>query len=352
MITIVVGGQYGGEGKGKICSYLGLVNEYKYVCRTGGVNSSHAVKNGNSFYKLRMVPASAVVGDSVYLYGAGSLIHIETLKREMALLGVKESSVIIDPRAGVVSDEIVAAQRRDSRYAMIGSTLTGTGYATAERSLRRLKLASDYPELTRHLGDVALLLSQSQADGLPVLMEGHQGAGLSNYHGDYPFTSSRDCGAAAILSEVGLGPRMDLDIVLTIKMFPTRNHEGRLPNELSESTAKHIGVIESGGGSWGVPDRTRRVAQIHWEDIERAILLNSPTSIALTGFDYAFPSARRATSVSMLPPQAERFLAEMERRTGLPVELVSTGPDVRDTIARSARFQVGLAGKMRHRQNH
>lgn len=333
MITIVVGGQFGGEGKGKICSYLGFVSEFKYVCRTGGVNSSHAVKYGNNFYKLRMLPASAVVNDSIIVFGAGSLIHIPTLRQEMAMLGVSQDCVVIDRRAGIVSEDCVVAQRNDPRYHHLGSTLTGTGYATAERSMRRLRLAEDYPELSGMLGDTAFLLYESLLVGSPVLMEGHQGAGLSNYHGDYPFTSSRDCGAAALLSEVGLGPKWPLEIVLALKMFPTRNHAGRLPNEMSEEEARRRGIHEAGGGAWGIPDRRRRVGTLDWDDVHRAVVLNSPTCIALTGFDYAFPVTRGASAPDAIPPEGRAFIAEMERRTGLPVALVSTGPDVRDTIA-------------------
>lgn len=340
MITIVVGAQYGGEGKGKVCSYLGAARDYKYVCRTGGVNSSHAVKFRNHFHRLRMLPASAVVGSSTYLYGAGSLIHIETLKREMRSLGVRDDQVVIDRRAGIVSEECVQAQRQDQRYERIGSTLTGTGYATARRSMRELQLATDYPELALNLGDVSQVLYEANLEEMPVLVEGHQGAGLSNYHGDYPFTSSRDCTAAALLSEIGVGPRVNLDILLVAKLFPTRNHAGRLPNELSFEEATTLNIREKGGGSWGIPDRQRRVAEFDWEDLRRAIILNSPSGIALTGFDYRFPEARGAQRLEALSSDARHYLEEFRERAGLDIDIVSTGPDVYDTIAIADRFKL------------
>ena len=333
MLTLVVGAQYGGEGKGKICSYLGAARQFPYVCRTGGVNSSHAVQFRNRFYKLRMMPASAVVSSSTYLFGAGSLIHIETLRREMDELGVADDRVVIDSRAGVVSEDCVAAQRLDERYERLGSTLTGTGYATAERSLRRLKLAIDYPELQTHIGDVTRMLYNANRADLPILVEGHQGMGLSNYHGDYPYTSSRDCTAAAIMSEIGVGPLVNIEVILVVKMFPTRNHAGTLPSEMPNDEAGALGIFERGGGAWGLPDRRRRVGRLNWNDVERAVMLNSPTMVALTGFDYAFPETAGQSDQRKLSPAARKFVEEFERRIGVSVGLISTGPDVYSTIS-------------------
>jgi adenylosuccinate synthase len=341
MITIVVGAQYGGEGKGKICSYLGFVAGYRYVCRTGGVNSSHTVRYGNHFHKLRMMPASAVVSDSTFLFGAGSLIHIDTLLREMECLSIAPSQVVIDPQAGIVTADCVEAQRRDPRYQHLGSTLTGTGYATAARGMRKLKLARDYTELRGHLGDVSGLLFDATQRGQAVLVEGHQAMGLSNYHGDYPYTSSRDCTAAALLSEIGVGPRVDMDIILVVKMFPTRNHEGRLPNELTIEEADDLGIREFGGGAWGLNDQRRRVARLDWPDIHRAVRLNSPTCVALTGLDHAFPECRGARTPDELSPGALAFVEEFERRIGVPIGVISTGPDVVETVALESRFKPG-----------
>src|SRR5690606_30233015 len=96
------------------------------------------------------------------------------------------------------------------------------------------------------LGDVVRILYDAARNGDDILLEGHQGAGLSNYHGDYPYTSSRDCVAAALLSEVGLGLRWKTHVILAIKVFPTRNHSGRLPGEMASEDAERLGVQEFG----------------------------------------------------------------------------------------------------------
>jgi len=91
--------------------------------------------------------------------------------------------------------------------------------------------------------------------------------------------------------------------------------------------------------AWGIPDRRRRVGRLDWSDVERAIMLNSPSAIAITGFDYAFPDARGVREANALPADAKQFIAAFEDRLGLPVAIVSTGPDVRETVALAERFR-------------
>lgn len=332
MITIVVGAQYGGEGKGKFCSYLASRQHFDAVCRTGGVNSSHTVKREGVTHRLRMMPASAIVRDIRTFFGAGSLIHVATFLREMRELDVDPASIVVDRNAGVIAPSMVELQRADPWYAGAGSTLTGTGYASAARSLRRLPLARETEELTPFLGDVVKILYDAAALGQAILIEGHQGAGLSNYHGDYPYTSSRDCTAAGLLSEVGLGLGWPTEVVLAVKLFPTRNHPGRLPGEFSRDQARARGIAEKGGGSAGIPDNDRRVGRFELSDVLRAVMLNRPTYLALHGFDYAFPDLAHAATPAALSADALTFIEGIERAVGIPVGIISTGPDVEDTI--------------------
>lgn len=340
MITVVVGAQYGGEGKGKFCSYLASMHEFDWVCRTGGVNSSHTVRYGAIVHRLRMMPASAVVKSIPAIFGAGSLIDVDIFHREMEQLNVRPESVVVDPNAGVITPDMVDLQRADSWYDRTGSTLTGTGYASAARSLRRLPLARETPALKPFLGDTVRLLHEAAVERRAILIEGHQGAGLSNYHGDYPYTSSRDCTAAGLLSELGLGLAWEYEVILAVKVFPTRNHSGRLPGELPPEKAAAQGISEAGGGSEGVPDRRRRVGRFELSDVLRAVMLNTPRYLALQGFDYAFPDLIHCSSPADLSEEAKTFISGIEKAVGVPVGLVSTGPDVSDTIdlRRCSRF--------------
>ncbi len=334
MLTIVVGAQFGGEGKGKISAYLASRGRFAAACRCGGVNSSHTVVQGTTTVRLRLMPAAALADNAgYYIFGAGTLLHVPTLFSEIELLKIDHAKIIIDPQAGIVTEDCVKEQRKDPRYIEIGSTLTGTGQASARRCLRSLSLAKDIAELRNFIGDVPLflydLIKRKKRD---VLIEGQQGFGLSNYHGDYPYTSSRDSTAAAMLSELGLGPRLRMRIILAVKAFPTRNHGGRLDHEVSEEEASRYGIAEFGGGSWGIKDKRRRVGIVNFADIARAAKINSATEIALTGAVYLDPSVRGVTSVSQMSGYVREFVSTLEKATGIPVRYVSTGPDTGDMV--------------------
>src|SRR5689334_2901756 len=83
-LTIIVGGQYGGEGKGLITAYLVARGDADILVKTGGPNSAHSFGNGQSMFRVRMVPSGANLGSSAFVFPAGCLIHIETLLNEVA----------------------------------------------------------------------------------------------------------------------------------------------------------------------------------------------------------------------------------------------------------------------------
>jgi adenylosuccinate synthase len=280
-----------------------------------------------------MMPTAAVVNPRVDVYfGAGTLIHTDTLFRELTEIGFS-GNLVIDSQAGIISDEIVELQRRDSRYTKIGSTLTGTGYASARRALRSLPLARDDLRLKQFCGDVSKTVQRRLMRDESILIEGHQGFGLSNYHGDYPYTSSRDSTASSMLAEVGLGPiQRRIRVVLATKMFPTRNHAGNLGDEMSVSDANALGIQEFGGGSWGIPNRRRRVAHFDLELVKRAIFANSATEIALTGVDYLYRNIAASSNFDLAEQELKDMLQMLENKSGVPVRYMSTSPDTLDMI--------------------
>lgn len=354
MLTIIVGAQYGGEGKGKVCAYLAKRNQYGAVSRCGGVNSSHTIVEGGRSYRLRLLPAAAAVGHPAHiLFGAGTLLHVPTLFQEIDQLGVNPRTIMIDPQAGVITEECVQAQRQDERYAELGSTLTGTGYASARRCVRALPVAREFPELQPMLGRVSnmLLTVLDRRRDNNVLVEGHQAYGLSNYHGDYPYTSSRDCTAAALLSELGIGPAAsELRIVLVVKCFPTRNHGGHLEHEMSVDDADKLDIREFGGGSWGIEDNRRRVGVVDFDLIARAARANSATEIAVTGADYLDRSLRGASEATALTKQVLDFIDTVEKAAHARVTMVSTGPETDSMIDLSSFRQVNKRTSVDDRQ--
>ncbi len=333
MITLLVGGQFGGEGKGKIASALSFKHSYDIVCRCGGVNSSHTVVINKNEIRLRMLPASTVVDKKpLVVFGPGTLIHIDTLFDEIKSVKYNRARIKIDPKAGVVSQDCIREQRRDKRYTQLGSTLTGTGYAAAKRAQRYLRLARDYKRLAPFMDDTAELLFQAASKEKKILVEGHQGVGLSNYHGDYPYTSSRDCTTAELFSEIGLSTRWPHRVILVIKMFPTRNHAGTLSGELSEKHATAMGISEYGGGSWGIKDKRRRVGLLDYDQINHAIRLNTPDALAITGIDYLDKSSAGVSNYTLLGQKALELIKNIEKETKRQVRILSTGPGVSETI--------------------
>ncbi len=328
MITIVVGAQYGGEGKGKVSAFLASAQRFDIACRCGGPNSSHTAVHKGREFKLRMMPTAAIVDPWVsVVFAAGTLLHVPTLFDEIRLIGFR-GNLLISPYAGIITDETVAKQRSDNRYEAIGSTLTGTGYAAADRCLRKLPLAREFSELSPYLFDVHEFLFASIKNSRNILIEGHQGFGLSNYHGDYPYVSSRDSTAAAMLSELGVGPlQKTIQVVLVAKIFPTRNHRGALGEELTEEEASAMGIREYGGGSWGIPNRRRRVGIFDFELVRRAAAANSATCIALTGADY-LDKALAGQQIATQNEHLDQFVCALEKTISpTPVRFVSTGRD-------------------------
>lgn len=333
MLTLIVGAQFGGEGKGKIGAYLGLKQKYDVVCRCGGVNSSHTVEYQGRTWRLRLLPGACITSKPrLVAFGAGTLLHVPTLLKEISSTKTNPASIAIDPRAGIVEQHHIVEQRKDKRYNKIGSTLTGTGYASADRALRRLRLARDIPLLSNMIRDVPRLLYQQLRKNDHVLIEGHQGFGLSNYHGDYPYTSSRDTTSAAYLSELGISPNRRMKIILAVKIFPTRNHPGYLPREMSKSEADVRKIIEFGGGSWEIPNRRRRVGKMDFNALKYSAEVNGATEIALMGADYFDASIREKRSRRYISPPLKQLIARLQKTTGLPVKLISTGPDTEAMI--------------------
>ena len=338
MITIVVGAQYGGEGKGKVAAFLALKDRPQIVCRCGGPNSSHTVIHNGATIRLRSMPTAAVINPKItVVFGAGTLIHVPTLMEEIQLLNYR-GRLLIDRKAGIITDEIVALQREDSRYESIGSTLTGTGLATAYRSQRKLPLASEFSELSKYMFDTFSYLNSEIKKKSNILVEGHQGYGLSNYHGDYPYTSSRDSTASEMLSELGLGPLVPgLRIVLVAKVFPTRNHAGTVGEELSEKTADALGIAEFGGGSRGIPNRRRRVGMIDFDFVGRAAAANSATEVVLTGIDYLDREMHNKVEFEDFSEKVKLFILATAKATHCPVTYISTGAETMAMIELPAR---------------
>ncbi len=327
MITVICGGFFGDEGKGKVAGYLGLKGGYAAAIRTGSINAGHTVVYNGRVWKLRIVPSAFVSKDLRLYIARGSLVKVDVLLREISETGVN-NRICIDKYAGVIEDRHVEAERRDNILRGIGSTFQGVGAATAERVLRRLRLAWEFKELEPFLCDSVSEVLWLIGKGLRAMVEGTQGLYLSLYHGTYPYVTSRDVSASGILSEAGLGPKYVEDVIVVFKSYITRVGEGPLEGELSLEEIERLGLIERGT----VTGRLRRVAPFNIELARRAVKINSATQIAITKIDALFRGARGVREWEKLPLEARKFIEDLENQLGVPITLISTGEDLGDMV--------------------
>lgn len=335
MLSVVVGGFFGDEGKGKIAAYLALSDKCKYAVRTGSVNAGHTVVYMGRTYKLRIIPSGFINQNAELLIAPGALVRLDVLQKEMKELGV-EKRTKLDRNVGIIEERHVEQERKDSVLSSIGSTFQGVGAAASDRVLRRLKLARDEAELGEMLVDVSERVNEAIERGENVLVEGTQGTFLSLYHGTYPYVTSRDTTACGVLSEVGIGPKAVDEVILIFKSFVTRVGEGPLEGEMSMEEVEKMGLIERGT----VTGRMRRAAPFNLNLAKKAVKLNSATQIAITKIDWLFKEAYGAREWSQLPAQAKKWIEDLESELKVPITLIGTGEEVLQTIDR--RKDLGL----------
>ncbi len=337
MLSVVVDGFFGDTGKGKIVSYLSLADDADIVARGGvGPNAGHTVVYNGKEYKLRQVPSGFVNKKALLLIGAGVLVYPPRFFKEVDMTNTKDR-IYMDYQTGIIEDRHVEEEQRSEHLGKkIGSTKTGCGAAMRDRVMRKLKLAKDIDELREYLTDVSLAINEALDKNKVVILEGTQGTFLSLYHGTYPYVTSKDVTASSICADVGVGPKRVDDIILVFKSYVTRVGSGPLENELPIDEAKEKGLFEVAT----VTGRIRRVAPFNFKYAKRAVMLNSPTQIAITKIDVLFKEDRGKRNFSELSKGAKKFIEEIEDRLNVPVSLISTGPETDAMIDR--RRELGI----------
>lgn len=324
MRTIVVGGQYGDEGKGKILSYLAIQDNPDIIVRGGvGPNAGHQVVYKGKKYGLRMIPCGFVNEKAKLRIGAGVLVNPEIFLKEIAEVGV-ENRAGIDFRATAIMPKHLNLDKSENSK-KIGTTGTGCGPAMADRVSRVAKTVSEVPELRPYLVDVVEEVNKTKN----VLLEGSQGFMLSLLYGTYPFVTSKDTSASTVAADVGLGPKSIDEVVMVIKAYTTRVGNGPFPEELSIDEAIKLGFQEYGTVT-GRPRRTSK--ELHFDDLRLAAKINSATQIAITKIDIRFPGNTGVKEFGKLTPGAQEFVKKVENELGVPVTLIGTGPNVMDVI--------------------
>lgn len=328
--TVVVGGFFGDEGKGKIIAYLAMKDKADIAVRGGvGPNAGHTVMFHGREHKTRMLPSALVSKQTRLMIGPGVLINAGVLLEEIKNFNTKDRT-FVDPLCGIIDSTHVDSDTSDPNLKRIGTTGTGTGPANADRALRRASLARDSFALSEYLQDISRIVNSSIDRDKNVLVEGTQGTFLSLYHGTYPYVTSKDVTASAICSDVGIGPKKVSDVLVVFKAYVTRVGSGPLEGELEQEETTSKGWTEFGS----VTGRLRRASPFNVDLARRSIMLNSATQVALTKLDIVFPSDAGKREFNDLSSEAKMFVNRIEKEIGLGVAVIGTGQELDDVIDR------------------
>jgi adenylosuccinate synthase len=329
-ISVVVGGQFGSEGKGKTALEIARRNAAAIVVRVGGTNSGHTAVVGGRTWALRQLPVSVLASNTVAVLPPGALIDPEILTREVEELQLDRRRLVVSRFATVITPEDRDAERRGGLVDQIGSTGSGTGAALIRRVERHSKgivLAGHHPALKRYLGDTSALMRDALHKNRWIVIEGSQGFGLSVLHGGYyPSATSRDTTAAAFVGEAGMSPLDVVEVTLVLRAHPIRvaGNSGKLIGETTwAKIAKSAGLPEDYKELTTATKKVRRVGRFDPSLVKRAIEANNPTRIVLNHFDYVHHAVRD----HVFHVKALEFLSNVESSIGRKVDWVGTGPD-------------------------
>ncbi|MCM3883933.1 adenylosuccinate synthase [Frankia sp. R82] len=328
---VLIGAQWGDEGKGKATDLLGGAVDY-VVRYQGGNNAGHTVVIGEDSYALHLIPSGILRADCIPVIGNGVVIDPGVLLTEMdglAARGIDVSRLLISANAHLIMPHHRALDRVIERYlgkARIGTTGRGIGPTYGDKVARtgirvqdlldpgifrkklelvlreknqvlakvynRRKIELDevcdeyagYAErLGPHIADTGLILDTALRAGKVVLLEGSQGTLLDVDHGTYPFVTSSNPTAGYAATGAGIGPTKINRVIGIIKAYTTRVGSGPFPTELDDKVGEELRRI---GGEFGVT--TGRARRTGWFDavIARyAVRVNGLTDLFLTKLD-------------------------------------------------------------------
>jgi adenylosuccinate synthase len=352
-LWIVIGGQFGSEGKGKVSAQIAISEGIDICVRCGGPNSGHSfISDRGVSTVLRQLPTAVVRPATRLLIPAGALIDLSVLKNEMESFGLDAQRVGIDRNSMIIESADQDAESRLGMRERLSSTLSGVGSAVARRALRTsdVRLAKDLDE--SWVKDLIVDVSGECNDALDrnkkVLIEGTQGFGLSLYHSShYPKATSRDTSAAGFLSEVGLSPLRVTEVVTVFRTFPIRvagQQAGPLRDEIEwNSIQRESGYPVPISEYTTVTGKLRRVARFDWDLARWTVDRNRPTRIAVLGLDYLDYEDFGKTCFNTLGAKSRAFIDRFEREVG-KVSCVGTGPRLGDLCDLTNRFDTVAAG--------
>jgi adenylosuccinate synthase len=338
-VTVVVGAQFGSEGKGAVVGHLARsLEEQDVVIRVAGPNAGHtAWDDKGREWKLRQVPVAAVTNLDCGLHiAAGSEVDPEVLLDEVRRLdeaGFNVSNrLTVSTTATVIEDSHKKAEAEAGLVGRIGSTGKGIGAARAERIMRRAVTWGLY----NHKGNTGILSAPSGAFTLEsdqdVIVEGTQGYGLGLHTRYYPTVTSSDCRAIDFLAMAGISPWHEAVTDVRV-LVVARTHAIRVAGSSGplkdETSWEKLGLLEE---RTTVTNKTRRVGGFDFGLVAEAVRANGGGNwngnvrLALTMLDHQYPDAAGATDINELPREARGHLATLGRDLRCAIALVGTSP--------------------------
>ncbi|HWM49926.1 MAG TPA: adenylosuccinate synthase [Thermoplasmata archaeon] len=330
--TVVVGCQFGDEGKGKVIDFL-AANADVVVRFQGGANAGHTVQVGEALYAFHLLPSGVLRKRTMNVIGNGVVVDPAQLLKEIdetRARGHPVTNLRISDRAHIVMPyhKVLDGLEENLKGGLgAGTTLRGIGPAFEDKvgrfgirmcdlidpELLRAKLQAVVPIKQRLIEayggherlDADALFAEHEAYGKRLapfvidtsawldaalkrrkrlLFEGAQGTHLCIDHGIYPFGTSSDCVAGAAAVGAGIGPQHLTDLIGVAKAFTSRVGAGPFPTELDGPMAEHL--RERGGGEYGTT--TRRPRRVGWLDLvmlRMAVRVNGLTRLAVTKLD-------------------------------------------------------------------
>ncbi|MBT9546631.1 MAG: adenylosuccinate synthetase [Candidatus Sericytochromatia bacterium] len=389
-MQIVVGAQWGDEGKGKIVDFLSESADY-IVRYQGGNNAGHTVIVGPETFKLHLVPSGICRGKQSVL-GNGVVINPVALAQEIKQLEARgievQGKLWLSSRAHLILAEHIQRDmaQEEARSTKVGTTGKGIGPAYTDKITRKgirlgewtysETLSSEEHEALQFLqpliADTTQLLHEALENGKKILLEGAQGTFLDIDHGTYPFVTSSNCSSGGACTGTGLPPTAITAVNGILKAYTTRVGNGPFPTELLDETGE---FLQQKGHEFGtttgrkrrcgwldlvMANYARRINGIDRWSITKLDVLSGLEEIKVcTGYRYqgellkGYPADVRTLegaepvyethpgwqesldncrSLNDLPEAARNYLKMIEDKTQTPIALVSWGPERTQTL--------------------
>jgi adenylosuccinate synthase len=418
-VDVLLGLQWGDEGKGKIVDVL--TPKYDVIARfQGGPNAGHTLKFGDTKHVLHQIPSGIFHKETLNVIGNGVVLDPITFRKEIEALqamgAFNENSLVISKKAQLIipTHRLLDAAYEESKGAeKIGSTLKGIGPTYEDKISRnglrvgdvlsddfkarynKLKerhinilgyykfsfdlgpLEKEFFEAVEFLKDFSFvdseyLLNQNLSDGKSILAEGAQGSLLDIDFGSYPFVTSSNTTTAAACTGLGIAPNKIGEVFGIFKAYCTRVGSGPFPTELFDETGKEL--RKQGAEFGATTGRPRRCGWLdlpalkyaimvcgatrlymmkadvlsgfneikictHYKNKEGALLSNIPYDLDEEGLVPVYKSFEgwqedltEMTSIDQLPKQLTEYIQYIEGQVGVPIDIVSVGPDRKQTL--------------------